>query len=223
MNKILSEKEYQQYIMDYLENNNGYVIRDKSNFDRYFAMDKQLLFKFLNDTQPDEMRALKKIYKTELEETIVNYINNKIMETSLVEVLKSDNLEISNIKIKLMYSKPATTFNKELVEKYNKNVFSIMEEVWANNDERIDLVIFLNGLAIISFELKCNLAGQSYEDAIEQYRTQRDPKSRLFLFKAGCFVNFAMDLEEVHMTTKLNKEKTFFLPFNKGKGEGINS
>lgn len=122
-----------------------------------------------------------------------------------------------------MYSKPATTFNKELVEKYNKNVFSIMEEVWANNDERIDLVIFLNGLAIISFELKCNLAGQSYEDAIEQYRTQRDPKSRLFLFKAGCFVNFAMDLEEVHMTTKLNKEKTFFLPFNKGKGEGINS
>mgnify|MGYP003218520316 FL=1 len=64
MNKILSEKEYQQYIMDYLENNNGYVIRDKSNFDRYFAMDKQLLFKFLNDTQPDEMRALKKIYKT---------------------------------------------------------------------------------------------------------------------------------------------------------------
>ncbi len=223
MNKILSEKEYQQYIMDYLENNNGYVIRDKSNFDRYFAMDKQLLFKFLNDTQPDEMRALNKIYKTELEETIVNYINNKIMETSLVEVLKSDNLEISNIKIKLMYSKPATTFNKELVEKYNKNVFSIMEEVWANNDERIDLVIFLNGLAIISFELKCNLAGQSYEDAIEQYRTQRDPKSRLFLFKAGCFVNFAMDLEEVHMTTKLNKEKTFFLPFNKGKGEGINS
>ena len=79
MNKILSEKDYQQYIMDYLENNNGYVIRKDANFDKYFAMDRELLFKFLNDTQPNEMRALKKIYKTELEETIVNYINNKII------------------------------------------------------------------------------------------------------------------------------------------------
>lgn len=223
MNRILSEKEYQKFIIDYIEKNNGYIKRTNDNFDRHYAMDKELLFKFLNDTQPDEMRALRKIYKTELEETIINYINNKIIETSLIEVLKSDTLEISNINIKLMYSKPATTFNKELVEKYNKNVFSIAEEVWSNDKERIDLVIFLNGLAIMSFELKCNVAGQSYEDAIEQYRTQRDPKSRLFLFKAGCFVNFAMDLEEVYMSTKINKEKTVFLPFNKGKGEGINS
>lgn len=223
MNRILSEKEYQKFIIEYIEKNNGFIKRTNDNFDRYFAMDRELLFKFLNDTQPDEMRALKKIYKTELEETIINYINNKIIETSVIEVLKSDTLEISNINIKLMYSKPATTFNKELVDKYNKNVFSIAEEIWANDKERIDLVIFLNGLAIMSFELKCNVAGQSYEDAIEQYRTQRDPKSRLFLFKAGCFVNFAMDLEEVYMSTKINKEKTFFLPFNKGKGEGINS
>lgn len=223
MNRILSEKEYQKFIIEYIEKNNGFIKRTNDNFDRYFAMDRELLFKFLNDTQPDEMRALKKIYKTELEETIINYINNKIIETSVIEVLKSDTLEISNIHIKLMYSKPATTFNKELVDKYNKNIFSIAEEIWANDKERIDLVIFLNGLAIMSFELKCNVAGQSYEDAIEQYRTQRDPKSRLFLFKAGCFVNFAMDLEEVYMSTKINKEKTFFLPFNKGKGEGINS
>ena len=60
-----------------------------------------------------------------------------------------------------------------------------MEEVWASDKERIDVVIFLNGLAIISFELKCNTAGQSYQDAIYQYRTERNPKTRLFLFKAG--------------------------------------
>ena len=71
-----------------------------------------------------------------------------------------------------MYTKPATGFNKELLEKYEKNVFSVIEEVWASDTERIDLVIFLNGLAIMTFELKCNVAGQSYEDAIYQYRKE---------------------------------------------------
>ena len=81
--------------------------------------------------------------------------------------------------------------------------------------------MFLNGLAIMAFELKCNAAGQNYENAILQYRTERNPKTRLFGFKAGVLVSFAMDLEEVYMTTKLDGEATFFLPFNMGKGEGI--
>ncbi len=75
----------------------------------------------------------------------------------------------------------------------------------------------------MTFELKCNFAGQSYEDAIYQYRTARDPKTRLFLFKSGALVNFAMDLEEVYMATKLDKDATFFLPFNMGNGVGIDT
>ena len=75
----------------------------------------------------------------------------------------------------------------------------------------------------MSFELKCNAAGQSYQDAIYQYRVDRDPKTRLFWFKAGCLVNFAMDLEQVYMTTKLAGNATFFLPFNMGNGEGVNA
>lgn len=224
MNEILTEKQYQHFIMDYLKNNNGYVVRKDKEYDRLHAMDREMLFKFLNDTQPDEMEALGKIYKHDLEETLVNYINSKITEerSSLLDVLKHG-IEISNIKLDLMYTKPATDFNKELVEKYEKNVFSVMEEVWASDKERIDLVIFLNGLAIMTFELKCNVAGQNYEDAIYQYRTERNPKTRLFLFKAGALVNFAMDLEQVYMTTKLEKDATFFLPFNMGNGEGINA
>lgn len=224
MNNILSEKEYQHFIMDYLKNNNGYIIRKDKDFNRLYAMDKEMLFKFLNDTQPDEMAALEKIYKTDLEETLVNYLNMEITKkrSSLVEVLKHG-IDISNQHLDLMYTKPATDFNKELVVKYQKNIFSVMEEVWASDNERIDLVIFLNGIAIMTFELKCNAAGQSYEDAIYQYRADRNPKTRLFLFKAGSFVNFAMDLEQVYMTTKLNEDSTFFLPFNMGNGEGINA
>lgn len=139
---------------------------------------------------------------------------------SLIEVLKHG-IELSNQKIELMYTKPATTFNPELTKKYSQNIFSVMEEVWASNKERIDVVIFLNGLAIMAFELKCNAAGQSYQDAIYQFRTDRNPKTRLFRFKAGTLVNFAMDLEEVYMTTKLDGQATFFLPFNMGNGHGV--
>lgn len=221
---ILSEKEYQHFIMERLEKDNGYVVRKATSYDRLFAVDREMLFKFLNDTQLEQMDALRKIYKSDLEDTIVSYINSETTKArgSLLDVLKHG-IEMSNMKLELMYTKPATTFNKDLLGKYEKNIFSVMEEVWASDDERIDLVIFLNGLAIMSFELKCNAAGQSYQDAIYQFRVDRNPKTRLFWFKAGCLVNFAMDLEEVYMTTKLAKDATFFLPFNMGNGEGVNA
>ena len=221
---ILSEKEYQHFIMERLEKDNGYVVRKATSYDRLFAVDREMLFKFLNDTQPEQMDALRKIYKRDLENTIVSYINSETTKArgSLLDVLKHG-IEMSNMKLELMYTKPATTFNKDLLTKYEKNIFSVMEEVWASDDERVDLVIFLNGMAIMSFELKCNAAGQSYQDAIYQFRVDRNPKTRLFWFKAGCLVNFAMDLEEVYMTTKLAKDATFFLPFNMGNGEGVNS
>lgn len=224
MNDILTERQYQHEIMDYLKTENGYRVRKDTDFDRYYAMDRGMLFEFLKSSQAEVMDELYKIFKADTEETIVNVINETITssKSSLVETLKSG-IEISNRHLDLMYTKPATSFNKTLNEKYENNIFSVMEEVWASDEERIDLVIFLNGIAIMSFELKCNAAGQSYQDAILQYRTERNPKDRLFLFKAGCIVNFAMDLEQVYMATKLDGNATFFLPFNMGSGEGINA
>ena len=222
MNNILSEKVFQKFLLERLEQDNGYMIRKASSFDRMFAVDREMLFQFLNTTQPDTMAALRKVYKADLEDTIVGYINAEATKSrgSLIDLLKHG-IEISNHKLDLMYTKPATSYNQDLMRKYQQNIFSVMEEVWASDKERIDVVIFLNGLAIISFELKCNTAGQSYHDAIYQFRTERSPKTRLFLFKAGTLVNFAMDLEEVYMTTKLDGSATFFLPFNMGNGEGV--
>lgn len=224
MNDILTEKQYQHEIMDYLQSQNGYRIRKATDFDRLFALDRGMLFEFLNQSQPDVMAELYKIFKGDTEETIVNVINQSVTseKSSLVEVLKSG-IELSNRHLDLMYTKPATTFNKTLNKLYETNILSVMEEVWASDNERIDLVIFLNGFAIMSFELKCNPAGQSYQDAILQYRKARDPKTRLFRFKAGCVVNFAMDLNEVYMATKLDGDATVFLPFNMGSGTGVDA
>lgn len=224
MNNILSEKEYQHYIMQMLKKQNGYVVRPSAEFDARFAMDKELLFAFLEDTQPEAMDTLRKICQDKAEETIVNYINAEITKpkSSLLYVLKHG-VSISHCKLELMYAKPATTYNADLLQKYNQNIFSVMEEVWANDKERVDLVIFLNGFAIMSFELKCNFAGQSFNDAIGQYKKERNPKTRLFLFKAGCLANFAMDLQEVYMCTSLSGESTYFLPFNIGNGHGVDA
>ena len=153
MTNILSEKDYQKFLLERLAQDNGFVIRKASNYDRLFAVDREMLFQFLNTTQPDTMEYLRKIYKADLEDTIVSFINSETTKArgSLVEVLKHG-IEISNRKLELLYTKPATTFNPELTKKYSQNIFSVMEEVWASDKERIDVVIFLNGLAIIAFE-----------------------------------------------------------------------
>jgi type I restriction enzyme R subunit len=223
MNTILTEKDYQKFIIQRLVENN-YVVRNAAEYDRRFAMDPDMLFKFLEETQPQKMAKVRNTLKENYREGFLNFLNLEICKSSrsLIDVLKHG-IEIANVKLDLLYTKPATSMNEKLIAKVNKNIFSVMEEVWASDKERIDLVIFLNGLAIISFELKCNQAGQNYTHAIHQYRSDRDPKTRLFQKKAGCFVNFAMDLEEVYMTTELNKLETYFLPFNIGRGEGINT
>ena len=223
MSSILSEKEYQKYFLERLKEN-GYEIWPQEHYDRLYAVARPELFRFLNATQPDAMKTLYKVYKDETENTIVAAINAEETKArgSRLDVLKHG-IELSNVHLDLLYSKPATDFNKELNALYEKNIFSASEEVWASDKERIDVVLFLNGLAIMAFELKCNASGQNYGMAIEQFRTDRDPKTRLFRFKAGALVCFAMDLEEVYMTTKLDNEKTFFLPFNMGNGDGINA
>lgn len=223
MNNILSEKDYQKYFLEQLKKN-GYRITSAKDYDRLFAVDRIRLFEFLDKTQPDTMAALRKVYRDETEETIVNFINAEETKArgSRLDVLKHG-IDIANTHLDLMYTRPATSFNPALNKLHEENIFSAAEEVWASDKERIDMVIFLNGLAIATFELKCNAAGQSYEDAIWQYRNERDPKTRLFRFKAGSLVNFAMDLEQVYMTTKLDGNATYFLPFNQGSGEGINA
>lgn len=222
MNSLLSEKEYQHFIMAELEKA-GYVIRQaKSDYDKALAMDRGLVLQFLDTTQPKAMATLRKIYGDDAEDIIIQFINREITKDrgSLLHVLRHG-VEMNGQKLTLMYRKPATSFNPDLQRLYESNIFSLMEEVVISESERIDVVLFINGLAIMSFELKCNPAGQTYEDAVRQYRLARDPKNRLFLFKAGCLVNFAMDLREVYMTTKLAGKSTFFLPFNMGNGTGI--
>ena len=129
------------------------------------------------------------MYKDRTEETVINTINNEINKESrgLIDVIKNG-VEFDNgATLKLMFRKPDSTINTEAVENYKKNIFTVMQEVNHKADERVDLVLFLNGIAIFTVELKCNTSGQTYEDAINQYKNERDPNTRLFKTKSRCF------------------------------------
>lgn len=222
-NFFKEREEYQRYIIDYLIKENGYIERKftDNKYNPLYAMDTELLIKFIETTQPETIEYIRSLYPN-ADELIIKRINEDITkrDSSLISKLKNGVYFDNTTHIDLMYDKPATTFSDELMEKYNSNIFSVMEEVYHKEDERIDLVLFLNGIAIITIELKSNQSGQNYEDAIEQYKNDRDYTTRLLSFKNGALVNFAMDTKEVYMCTELKGKSSFFLPFNKGTEDG---
>jgi type I restriction enzyme R subunit len=220
----LKEKEdYQKLILEYLNKQNGYIVRDaKFHYDPSFAMDKGLLIAFLDATQSEKMEKLRKFHKDKAEAIIIAKINEEINRKTrgLIDVLKNGVDMDNNITLSVMAKKPATSFNKTLTAAYEANTLSVIEEVYHKDGERIDLVIFLNGLAIFAIELKCNTSGQTVDDAIKQFKTTRDPNTRLLKPKVGVIASFAMDLREVYMTAELKCKDTYFRPFNKGNNGG---
>lgn len=225
--QLRETKDYQRLIINHLVNENGFVERPSSKFNSGLAMDTELLFEFLEATQHDRLEALRRLYRERTEEVIiglinseVNRMNGKLISRGLIDVLKHG-IEFDNgMILDLMYRKPDSTRNLDTVDKYQKNIFSVIEEVCHKEGERVDLVLFLNGIAIFAVELKCNTSGQNYKDAIRQYREDRDPNTRLFKSMVGVFAAFAMDLNEVYFCSKLSGKSSFFNPFNIGDNFG---
>lgn len=234
VNGVLREREdFQKQFLENLAANGYEIYKQDREFKEKFpheAIERKALMRFLRATQQDTLDKLEKIYRSALEDTIVSAVNTAESQPggSRLQVLKSG-IDIANYHLDLLYTKPETSFNPEATRLYGQNIFSVSEEVYATDGkedlpgERIDLVIFLNGLAIIVIELKSNSANQSYRDAISQFRRDRSPKLKLFRWKSGALVFFAMDDQEVHMTTKIAGNDTYFLPFNRGRGEGVNT
>ena len=208
--------DFQQWIIKDLKDKNGYIQRDAAQYNPRLAMDEELLWDFLMETQEETMDyLLKKLSK----ETIITLINKEIVKGGFLFALK-EGVFIENKQLRLLYRKPATSFNEKAVQQYKANRLSVIEEVVYEEGGRIDLVIFINGLALFAIELKFNPSGQSVQDAIKQLKG-RNPNNRLFRFEQGVLASFAVDTMEIYMTTQLKGQETYFLPFNMGKGEGI--
>lgn len=216
----LTEKSLEEYVEECLLKG-GYLKGDPNDYNREYAIDTKMLFDFLEDTQPKKMEKLKAVYQDQYKAKILYRLNQELANRGTIDVLRHG-IKDYNAHLDLAYFKPASKLNAETLELYSKNRVSVMRQVhYSTKDKKsVDMVIFINGLPVAALELKNQFTGQSYADAIWQYKKDRSPSELLFQFKKRAVVYFAADTDEVYMTTKIAGDKTEFLPFNKGNNGG---
>jgi len=215
-----TEKGFEQHITQYLCLVNGFYESHYSGYNQTECVDERLLFDFLLKTQEKEMKKLQAVHGNLLESKLLYRINQQIKSVGIIEVLRKG-ITDNNVKIKLLYDKPVSILNMNDLERHEQNIFSVTRQLRYSlkNENSLDLALFINGLPVVTLELKNELTKQTVIDAIHQYKTNRDPKEELFRF-ARCLVHFAVDTEQVWMTTHLQGNETSFLPFNKGYNNG---
>ncbi len=215
-----TEKGLEAHITQHLCLVNAFEERHFSNYNRVDCVDENLLFSFLQTTQEKEVMKLQTTHGSNFRSKVLYRLNNQIKTFGIIEVLRKG-ITDNNIKLKLFFDKPVSNLNEKDLALYNQNIFSVTRQVHysTQNENSLDLVVFINGLPIITFELKNELTKQTVKDAIKQYKTNRDPREELFRL-GRCMVHFAVDSEQIWMATHLKGENTYFLPFNKGYNNG---
>lgn len=214
-----NEEALESSIEKYLLDNHGYIKGHSKDFNKEYAIDEIRLFDFLEISQKDELEKLKR--DSDYKQKILHQLSKMISKYGVLKILKKG-ISIADANFTLFYPAPLISSGDETRKKFSQNQFSVTRQLtysMQNPSLEIDMVIFINGLPIITIELK-NSAMSGYGQSakyhgINQYKKDRDPKDRLLNF-ARCLVHFTFDTDEVYMSTKLDSDKTIFLPFNKG-------
>ena len=196
-----------------------YAKGNPADFDREFAIDRDKFWCFLETTQAEELEKVRD--RPNWQRLILERLDRKIKKDGILSVLKKG-LSIDDAHLTLLYSLPYNDANPAILENFERNIFSVTRQVhYSESDPGLstDMVLFLNGMAIATLELKNPWTNQTVYHAKKQYKGDRDPREPLFQF-ARCIVHLAVDTDEVWMTTKLDRENTYFLPLNKGYNFG---
>ncbi|EOI2518085.1 type I restriction endonuclease subunit R [Campylobacter upsaliensis] len=209
------EKDLERFIESSLLEN-GYIKRESKDYDKSLCMDKELFERFLQSTQAKALQELEK--RNIKEQALLKRVVSQIQDKGILKALQS-HIEIMGVKLFLAYPKPNLSANPQALENYEKNIFSITRQLYFSekNNKSLDMVIFLNGLPLITMELKNPFTGQNVYNAIEQYKKDRDPRESIF---KQSVVHFALDSDLIYMSTKLEGIQTKFLPFNRGLNNG---
>lgn len=198
----------------------GYVLGSASDFNRDYALDVPKLLSFLQATQPNDFKQLELGEDGQKRRKFLARLQGEITKRGVIDVLRKG-VDDYPARLTLFYGTPSAG-NKRAQELFDDNIFSVTRQLRYSKDETrlaLDLCLFINGLPIITFELKNRLTIQTVDDAVRQYQRDRDPRELIFQFKR-CMVHFAVDDQEVRMCTQLKGKESWFLPFNKGWNDG---
>ncbi|RJR21962.1 MAG: type I restriction endonuclease subunit R [Desulfobacteraceae bacterium] len=220
MSTNTKESGLETLIVEYLVKSNGYELGTNEDYNRDYAVDETRLLRFLQETQPDEVEKIGILNSDHKKAQFLNRLQGEIAKRGIIDVLrKGINFYPANL---IMFYMTPTEKNIKAKEMFDKNIFSITRQLMYAKDNTqlaLDLAIFINGLPIITAELKNRLTKQNVDDAVQQYKLDRDPRELLFQFKR-CMVHFAIDDNEIKFCTKLEGKRSWFLPFNKGHNGG---
>ena len=227
------ESGFEALIVKWLVEQNGYEQGASADYNREYAVDEARLLRFLETTQPEQMAKLgvRDIAGIGNNSSVrgvggikyaqfLDRLRGEISKRGVIDVLRNG-IKIYPASLIMFYMTPSEKNPKAKVQ-FESNIFSVTRQLQYSNDNAklaLDITIFINGLPVITCELKNQLTNQDVEDAVYQYKNDRDPKELLFQFKR-CIVHFAMDDAKVKFCTKLDGKNSWFLPFDKGYNDG---
>ncbi len=214
---IVTEKRFEQDIEEYLCTNGGYTKGNSKSFDKNLALDTDTFLTFLKNSQPKSWERYVKNNGADSEKQIIDRFCREVKMVGLLKVFRQGFTD-RGVKFRAVFWKPETSINETSQKQYAANIFHCTRQLYYSpkNNNSIDIVLFINGIPVVSMELKCQFTGQSTANAIEQYKFDRAGNETLFAFKERVLVHFAVDLKQVYMTTRLEGASTYFLPFNQG-------
>jgi type I restriction enzyme R subunit len=216
-----NEHAFESYVEETLLTRGGWKRGSNSEWDKERALFPAQVFAFIQDTQPRLWAEMKGLHAGGLETLLLATLVKELDAKGSLHVLRHG-FKFYGKTFRLAYFKPAHGANFEVIDLFNKNRLTVTRQVPCHpgDNRTLDMVLAVNGLPVATIELKNPGTGQNWRHAVRQYQEGRDPRAPLFDFKKRALVHFAADPDEIHMTTRLAGEKTFFLPFNRGSHPG---
>lgn len=211
-NEIAFETVFENHLLT-----KGYKVLDKDGYDREKAIFPQAVINFIRQTQEKEWQKLEALLGATTEEQVVSDLCKWMDTYGSLNTIRHG-FKCYGRTLQVAFFKASHTMNPELEANYAQNLLGITRQLRYSNrsSHSLDMTISLNGIPLSTLELKNEFTGQNVDDAKQQYRNDRDAREPLFEFKRRTLVHFAVDTEQVYMTTRLAGSATYFLPFNQG-------
>lgn len=217
-----TEIRFEEAIELSLIDKGGYTKGNAKSFDMDKALFPKEVIAFISETQNDKWQALQKVLADRTEETLIQDLCKQLTLKGSLHILRHG-FKCFGKKFSLAFFTPNSKLNEQAWQDYEKNILTITRQVHfspKNPNLSLDVVLSLNGLPVVTMELKNHMTGQTIDNAIHQYKFDRQATDPIFIFKERTLVHFAVDPDLASMTTKLDGKDTFFLPFNQGYNNG---
>lgn len=218
---ITKEHVFESALVQSLMENGGYTIGDASAYSKELGFFRDEIISFLKTSQPSRWAKIESVHGTDVENRVLQRLYKEMDLRGCLDVLRNGFTDYG-VRFQMAYFQAASGLNPDAVVLYNKNSLKIYQQIYYSKDNKnsVDVLLSLNGVPVATLELKNQFTGQNVSNALKQYSTTRDNREILFAFKKRALVHFAVDQDEVYMTTRLDGSKTYWLPFNKGYNKG---